>query len=190
MVNCAGAWSRCVARMAKVELPVEVHRMPTCLFRRPEEMGNQGPIISDGVNRVYLLALGDSVLRVAHFGWASDLADPDTFDETVRPDQVGVLQAGLQSRFSVMRRSICWGGFSALYDMTPDGHPIVGKIAEIDGFWCNCGWSGNGFAGAPVVGKSLAQMILGESCDIDMSLFTWPRRLDVNARADLQWIHR
>ena len=68
------------------------------------------------------------------------------------------------------------GGFSTLYDMTPDGHPIVGTIEEVEGFWCDCGWSGNGFAPAPSGGRSLAQMIMGRDPDIDLSYFQWPRR--------------
>ena len=82
------------------------------------------------------------------------------------------------------------GGFTALYDVMPDGHPVVGEIEAVDGFWCDCGWSGNGFAPAPSCGRSLAQMITGGVPDIDLSYFQWPRRCDVMPRSSIGWIHR
>ena len=190
VVNCAGVWSDRIAHMASIELPIEIHRTPTGFFRRPEAMRTDGPILSDGVNLVYARPLGDSILRAAHFGWTPDRSDPDQFDETVSQTQVDVLRCGLQNRFDAMKQSISWGGFSALYDMTPDGHPIVGKMRDVSGFWCNCGWSGNGFAPAPAVGKCLAQMILGSRSDIDLSVFRWPRSGGVVPRPDLQWVDR
>ena len=73
--------------------------------------------------------------------------------------------------------------------MTPDGHPIVGPIEDVKGFWCDCGWSGNGFAPAPAGGRSLAQMIIGSDPDIDLGHFCWPRSADVSRRVNRDWIH-
>jgi len=50
-----------VAALAGVQLPIEIHPAPTCLFRKPDSMTTIGPILSDGVNKVYLRALGDAV---------------------------------------------------------------------------------------------------------------------------------
>jgi Glycine/D-amino acid oxidases (deaminating) len=44
-----------------------------------------------------------------------------------------------------------WAG---LYDMTPDAHPIVGKVA--DGVYAACGFSGHGFMQSPAVGRAVA----------------------------------
>jgi sarcosine oxidase subunit beta len=49
-----------------------------------------------------------------------------------------------------------------LYDMTPDAHPIVGRVA--DGVYAACGFSGHGFMQSPAVGRALAELIVeGES---------------------------
>jgi glycine/D-amino acid oxidase-like deaminating enzyme len=62
-----------------------------------------------------------------------------------------------------------WAG---LYDMTPDAHPIVGRVGS--GIYAACGFSGHGFMQSPAVGRSLAEEIyLGEST-IDLS----PYRLE------------
>jgi len=87
-------------------------------------------------------------------------------------------------------QTVSLGGFTTLYDITPDGHPIVGPLEEMEGFWCDCGWSGNGFAPAPSGGRSLAQMIMGRDPDIDLSYFQWPRRTEVVRRPMMDWITR
>jgi sarcosine oxidase subunit beta len=189
VVNCAGAWSDRVARMAGIDLPIVVRATPTCLFRRPDSMRTVGPILSDGVNKVYLRTLGEAVYRAAHFGYSDQIVDADNFDESVSASQTQMLRKGLHDRYDDMRRTPYMGGFSALYDMTPDSHPIVGSIDGVEGFWCDCGWSGNGFAPAPASGRSLAQTILGRPADIDLSFFRWPRHPEIQARTAVNWVH-
>ena len=183
VVNCAGSWSKRVAAMVGVELPIEVHLAPTCLFRKPESMRTAGPILSDGVNLVYLRGFGDAVYRAGHFGISDETADADDYDDAVRADDATAIQEGVRCRYDDLRRAPFMGGFSALYDMTPDGNPIVGPIPDVEGFWCDCGWSGNGFGPAPSATRSLAQMIMGQTPEIDLSYFSWPRRSDVVTRA-------
>ncbi len=190
VVNCAGSWSDRIAAMAGVKLPILIQPAPTCLFRRPDSMNTIGPILSDGVNQVYLRAMGEAVYRAAHFGLSAEIVDPDNFDDAVPAGQARMLKEGLSNRYDALRRAPGLGGFTALYDMTPDGHPIVGPIEGVKGFWCDCGWSGNGFAPAPASGRSLAQMITGSEPDIDLSYFGWPRSADVSRRVNRDWIHR
>ena len=181
VVNCAGAWGHRVASLAGLELPIEVHRQPTCLFDRPEELRVGAPILSDGVNRVYMREIGGRLMRSAPFGWLVDPTDPDAYDETIDREQIPLIRKALENRTPTMSRAACYGGFSAVYDMTPDGHPIIGDFPEVEGFWCNCGWSGNGFAGAPALGRHLANLILEGSSKVDLSRFRWPRPEGVQA---------
>lgn len=190
VINCGGVWSDRIAAMAGIRLPIEVHRTPTCIFRRPESIPLEGPILSDGVNRVYLRSLGDSLLRAAHFGWTPDVADPDNYDETIQRNQLSAMRETVQLQYNGMRQTASFGGFSALYDMTPDGHPIIDGFPEVKGFWCDCGWSGNGFASAPSLGSNLAQLILHGKSDIDISAFTWPRPPNLKDRPDIRWVNR
>ena len=62
-----------------------------------------------------------------------------------------------------------WAG---LYDMTPDVHPIVGRIGPET--FAACGFSGHGFMQSPAVGRALAEEILDGGTDYDLS----PFRLD------------
>ena len=190
VVNCAGSWCDRVAALVGVELPIEIHRNPTCLFSRPPAIDDDCPILSDGVNKVYVRTVGDSIVRSAHFSWAPDLVDPDDYDETINRETLQGLRDKVDRRCAAMRRSVSAGGFSAIYDMMPDCHPIVGKVSDIDGFWCNCGWSGNGFASSPAVGRCLAAKIVGGESDIDLSEFEWPRPTGATARPESEWTYR
>lgn len=190
VVNCAGAWGDRVAAMVGVKLPIEIHRVPTALYRKPESLRVPGPILSDGINQIYLRDAGEGYLRAARFGWTADRVDPDTYDETVSRAQHDDVRRLVENRVPAMRRTPSVGGFSAIYDMTPDGHPIVGPVGDIDGFWCDCGWSGNGFASAPAVGRHIAAAITGGTSEIDLSVFAWPRAADATARPDVSWVRR
>ena len=194
VVNCAGAWSDRIAAMVGIELPITIQPASTCLFRAPDSMRTIGPILSDGTNKVYLRAVGDAMYRAADFGVAAASVNADDYDEAVPAAHVRMVREGVDGRYDEMRRTPYLGGFTALYDMTPDGHPIVGEmhgvgVDDVEGFWCNCGWSGNGFAPAPSAGRSLAQMIMGGVPEIDLSYFQWPRLSHVSKRTHLDWVH-
>lgn len=175
VVNCAGAWSKQVASMVNLNLPIEVHRQPTCLFNHPDGYQLRGPIVSDSVNRIYVRELGTGVLRSAHFGWTNDPVDPDSYEENIAAHEVLRSRELLRSRADSFRQAQSFGGFSGVYDMTPDGHPIISGNQAVKGFWSNCGWSGNGFASAPAVGRYITKLVRGDSSEMDLSMFRWPR---------------
>jgi sarcosine oxidase subunit beta len=145
-------------------------------------MNIENPVYSDGTHDVYLRKADENIFRSGLFGSEIEPVDPDTYDETLSRDQLPVFRRPLEQRFSVLKKTYFAGGFSAVYDMSPDGHPIIGRIPEVDGFWCNCGWSGNGFASSPAIGRILATEIMGGKSDIDISYFSWPRSQDVTDR--------
>jgi sarcosine oxidase subunit beta len=63
-----------------------------------------------------------------------------------------------------------WAG---LYDMTPDAHPIVGRIG--DGVYAACGFSGHGFMQSPAVGRALAEEIVLGRSSFDLSPYSLAR---------------
>ena len=48
-----------------------------------------------------------------------------------------------------------WAG---LCDLSPDYSPILGKT-EVEGFHVSAGWGTYGFKAAPIVGKTLAELV-------------------------------
>jgi sarcosine oxidase, subunit beta len=106
-----------------------------------------------------VIAMPDSAPR-----WGTDT----TVDETVFADRL----ARLAHRFPAAAGTTIANAWAGLYDMTPDAHPIVGRIAE--GVYAACGFSGHGFMQSPAVGRALAEEILDGATEYDLS----PYRLD------------
>jgi glycine/D-amino acid oxidase-like deaminating enzyme len=75
-------------------------------------------------------------------------------------------------------------GYASLYDLTSDWQPIVGALPGLDGLYGSLGSSGHGFKLAPIIGRIVAQLVLGEETDRDaLDLFAFDR-FDQGARAD------
>ena len=75
-------------------------------------------------------------------------------------------QAGLLSH---------WAG---LYEVTPDHHPILGRIPTVEGFYVMAGFSGHGFMHGPVAGLLMAEEIVdGRAHTIDIGPFRYDRFL-------------
>jgi sarcosine oxidase subunit beta len=66
-----------------------------------------------------------------------------------------------------------WAG---LYDMTPDAHPIIGRVGE--GVYAACGFSGHGFMQSPAVGKAVAEELIDGETSFDLSPFRVERFAD------------
>jgi sarcosine oxidase subunit beta len=59
-----------------------------------------------------------------------------------------------------------WAG---LYDMTPDSQAILGSTPEVEGYFMDIGWSGHGFQLGPIVGRVMAEMVVGDEPCVDVS---------------------
>ena len=109
-----------------------------------------------------VLAMADSEPR-----WGFE----ERVDETVLGDRLARLAHRFPSATGVeVERA--WAG---LYDMTPDAHPIIGRVA--DGVYAACGFSGHGFMQSPAVGRALAEEILGLAPSFDLDPYR-PDRFD------------
>jgi sarcosine oxidase subunit beta len=56
-----------------------------------------------------------------------------------------------------------WAG---LYEMTPDHHPVLGRVDEAPGLFLANGFSGHGVMHSPATGKVLADLILKGATDL------------------------
>jgi sarcosine oxidase subunit beta len=106
------------------------------------------------------IAMPDSVPR-----WGTDTS----VDESVFEDRLERL-AHRYPAAAGTRIDRAWAG---LYDMTPDAHPIVGRIG--DGVYAACGFSGHGFMQSPAVGAALAELILEGETGYDLAPFALER---------------
>jgi sarcosine oxidase subunit beta len=95
-------------------------------------------------------------------------APPNGFDITFNDAWLEPVQRFTRERVPVLRdvpldREQCWAG---LYEMTPDKHPIVGRMGNI--VFAN-GFCGHGVMHAPAIGQLVAELITEGKTSIDIT---------------------
>ena len=70
-----------------------------------------------------------------------------------------------------------WAGLYAVNQM--DGNAILGECRDLNGFYLCNGFSGHGFQQGPAVGRYMAELILGKTHELDLSIFS-PKRIIEN----------
>lgn len=160
VVNAAGAWSAQIACMANLHLPV----FPVGLIISVTE---KVPAIMDHliqhVGRKLSLKQVDDGNLIIGGGWSARLPQKNgTWQDDYRAIlDIGELQKNLATARGVMPiienlhvlRS--WTGTTGI---TPDQLPIIGDIAQAQGFYAAVG--GSGFTYGPTYAKLLAELIL------------------------------
>ena len=173
VVNCAGAWASGIAKMVKVDLPVEPLRrmlVPTEPFDR---FPHSAPMIIDMSSGFHFRPEGRGFL----LAW-NDPEETPGYKADFDPAFVEKILTRAANRVPVFEHlpvnpKRAWAG---LYEMTPDHHPVLGPVPDIPGFYLANGFSGHGVMHAPATGKVLSDLILRRHTDlIDPSLLNLSR---------------
>ncbi len=178
VVNAAGVWAPVLGATCGIEIPVEPQLRHTVVTSDFDGRPERRTLVIDTSTMFFFHREGSGVLM----GMPPQAAPVVTFDtsvdhrwiaEELLPNAVAVLpglaDAGLASS---------WGG---LYEMTPDHHAILGPVEALDGLFLANGFSGHGFQHAPIVGKVIAELIVGAPPTVDVSSL----RLERFARGEL-----
>jgi sarcosine oxidase subunit beta len=167
LVVACGARSAELGAKVGVELPVR----PLCrqlLLTSPLELPPDLPMTVEAETGFHfrrrddrlVLAMNDAEPRWTDEPWV---------DESVFADRLG----RLAHRYPPAAGAEIDDAWAGLYDMTPDAHPIVGRVGE--GVYAACGFSGHGFMQSPAVGQALAQEILLGRSDLDLAPYALDR---------------
>jgi sarcosine oxidase subunit beta len=128
----------------------------------PLELPDDLPMVLEAETGFHFRRRGDKLVLA--------MSDPEPrwgFDEVVDESLIDDRLARLHHRYPPAAEATIERSWAGLYDMTPDAHPILGKIA--DGVYAACGFSGHGFMQSPAVGRALAEEILGETPSLDLT---------------------
>jgi sarcosine oxidase subunit beta len=180
VVNAAGAWSRIIAQMAGVDLPITVKRGDVCFFLRPWDFLGIIPSVHN-VAKEHTYRCEGNDLQLAHDVDARKrlerlVEDPDKFNEEVDEDTVALFLRELPLLFPPMKRASYRGGYASVFDCSPDENPIIGKVSEVAGFYLCSGWSGLGFQQSPAIGEIMAELITDDKTTlVDWSVFRLSR---------------
>ena len=174
VVLAAGPWTAAVARDLGGSLPVRSCRVEVALLRTPCEpkLSRPQPLYCDFSHDIYHRPLPGGLLHVSNIDPREerDEVDPDDYNEVAGRAFVDEMREKVERRYPPYRRAIGRGGYAALYSVTPDWHPILDRLPDVEGAFCAAGFSGHGFKMAPAVSKVITEMVLdGEAKSFDVS---------------------
>ncbi len=175
VVNAAGLWSARIGHMAGVDIPITVIAQEVTFFLPPWDFPPAFPQFHDTTyelvtgpdHRSGLINLYDRY-QVAEW----KVVDADTYNHDAELETATMNMKLVIPRFPAMARASYRGGPTGAYDMTPDSAPVFGPVPEVEGFYLDCGWSGDGFMTSPVTGELMAELITtGRTTFVDLSKF-------------------
>ncbi len=169
VVIAAGPWSGALLQKIGLELPIRPLRHQVVMLRRPQDRVPDHPIIGDVV---YEMSARPDVGHLTLIGLGEEeYVDPDNYNQGVDMPLVEESCNRLIKRMPGMRDALFRGGWSGLFTVTPDWHPIMDRIDGIDGLYVAVGFSGHGFKESPMIGLSVAELIVhGQASSIDISM--------------------
>lgn len=167
VVCAAGAWAAEVATLAGVALPVRPLRRQVALTRPTAALPGEMPMTIFCDDGFHLRVRDGRVLLL----WPDTPATDDAFDCSVDDGWVAEVVRRAHARLPCLRavaldRAGCWAG---LYEMTPDGHALLGAAPGVENLYLANGSSGHGVMHAPALGHLLAEIVLdGRATTLDV----------------------
>ena len=171
VVNAAGPWADRVARWAGVELPLEVTREEEIIFDTTGAGGPPRLCFSDMAKAIYYRPEGAGRALVGR-GFPKDYeyVEPDGYNQEVEVSFIAEVSERLHERWPCFDKILALNSYTGLYDVTPDWHPVLGRVDGIEGFYLCAGFSGHGFKIGPAIGEVMAEEIVdGGAHSIDIT---------------------
>lgn len=162
VICAAGTGSRSIAATAGVDLPVSAERRRIFFSSHSGGVADDVPLTVDFATGFYFHREGPGLLFGGRELGTEELLTP----AAQRLPVIGDLPL-----------SSSWQGD---YDMSPDHNAMVGRAAQLDGFYYATGFSGHGFQLSPAVGEHLAELVAGRAPSIDLTPFRAERFADVD----------
>jgi sarcosine oxidase subunit beta len=153
VVNAGGPWAKEVGRWVEVEIPI-MNLARTIVVTGPfADIPNDRPFLDDMTLEWYCRPELSGLLMGMG---AKPVEEPNiqTDTETVHE----IIDVAVH-RIPVLEKASMQTAWTGIRPLTPDGHPIIGRVACVDGFILNCGWGGRGIIQAPIAGRLVAETI-------------------------------
>ena len=179
VILAANVWSAALAQQIGITLPVKATRHPMLVLHRPpakdSRNGGMHAVCFDGAQSMYMRPDVGGVTLVGSVDNVMVESDPDNYLRGVAEDEIRSFYVKAVRRLPSLEQAVVRGGWSGIYDDTPDYHPILGKLAAYEGLYCALGHSGHGFKLSPCIGRWIAQLVLTGEGPADMQYFGYER---------------
>jgi sarcosine oxidase, subunit beta len=167
VVNCGGAWGWQVAELVGEPLPrtyfapsmMVTARMPH--FLEPVVLGI-GRKLSFKQSEVGTVVIGGGINGTPDL--EKEVADP-------RPERLPISARTVCDLFPIMRRAVVVRTWAGLEARMPDEIPVIGPSTVVNGLFHAFGFSGHGFALAPIVGALMAELIVDGRSSLPIEAF-------------------
>jgi len=178
VVNVGGPWGRRIANMVGIDFPLSASRHPVLVLERPPSWSTPMMAWADLVKGWYFKPDGPRGVMIGSLTEietdrgvpVEDYAATVSFDESIPYSESAMY------RFPVMQDGGMMTSWAGLYDVTPDGIPVIDRFPEVEGFYCAVGWSGHGFKTSPALGALMAELVTTDACTrYDIGIFRHDR---------------
>lgn len=178
LVLCTGAWTRKLGGMVGVDVPIDPIRRQIIVTDKFDDIADPFPMTVDLSTTLYFHRESGGILI-----GMSDHTESAGFDDSFNEAFGEKMLVTAMERAPVLENASPrhkWGG---LYEVTPDHHPIIDRMAHVKGAFVCAGFSGHGLMHAPAAGALTAELVLdGKAGTIDitqleLSRFSDPTRL-------------
>lgn len=165
VIIAAGAWSADAGLLAGVRIPVEPYQQHAFVTGPFADLPPDPPLTVDFASGLYFRREGPGVL----VGMSNKDETPGFKTDVNWPFLEQVVNAAVH-RVPALRSAEILRAWSGFYEVTPDHHPIIGRVPGVTGLYCCAGFSGHGFMHAPAAGMAMAEIIVqGRATTLDVS---------------------
>src|SRR5919106_53656 len=173
VVNACGAWAPELGRMVGVDIPIQPIRRQMAVTAPIPNLPPDFPFVIFFRESLYFHREGQGILT-----GKSNPAETPGFKLSVDPEWEEVHLAEAVERMPILGDAGLQSRWAGLYEVTPDAHPILGRIPTVEGFYVMAGFSGHGFMHGPIAGRLMAEEIVdGKAATVDIDPFRYDRFL-------------
>jgi sarcosine oxidase, subunit beta len=170
VVLTTGPWTPRLLKPHKIALALEVRRTQAAFFRRPIESGRRAVVYLDFAQGLYFRPASADGLHAGPLlaAESKEPINPDEYNEAADGDWLPGVRQRLSRRFPGLHRSFGRGGYGGLQAVTPDGLPIVDRVAGLEGVFCAVGFASRSILLAPAAGEVVAELVIdGKAATLD-----------------------
>ena len=151
VLNATAGWSSTVASMAGVELPITTHILQAFVTEALKPLLDI--VVVSSQMHVYI-----SQTDRGEFLIGAEIEPWTTYRQHGTLNFIQECSRHTLELFPQLERARILRSWAGLCDISPDFSPILGKT-EVEGFLLSAGWGTYGFKAAPIVGKTMAELI-------------------------------
>jgi sarcosine oxidase, subunit beta len=151
VLNCTAGWSTLLSDMAGVRLPITTHILQACVTEPMKPLLDV--VIVSSQMHVYL-----SQTDRGEFLMGAEIEPWTTYRMQGTLNFLQDVCRHAMELFPQLERARLLRSWAGLCDLSPDYSPILG-VTDVENFHISAGWGTYGFKAAPIVGKTLAELV-------------------------------